>query len=187
MDAATASFLATDATWVPCPSARCTSGASMTDGHIFTCQVCSYRYCTSCDIPMHENESCTEHRKRLTRDKEKVREEHMSVEFVKKVSKPCPGCKRNLDKYEGCDHVTCKLHGEPGECDVLLTWVQAGGAGISSAGYALRLTLVRVESRLSAMLRIRRRAATELEEERARRYWKLLETCLNAPPGYKGQ
>ena len=59
---------------------------------------------------MHEDESCTDHKNGSKRNKEKLEEEKLSTAKVKKISKPCPGCKRNLSKISGCDHMTCKLY-----------------------------------------------------------------------------
>lgn len=106
------SFLAAlraDADWVNCPSSTCKYGASMSDGHIFTCQSCELRYCFSCQVPMHENMSCTEYKdKELKRVDEKVEEEKLSLSAVRKYSKACPKCSVRLQKNRSCDHFTCK-------------------------------------------------------------------------------
>lgn len=108
MELAAKAFLKDDEQWIACPSATCRSGATMEDGHIFTCQECQYRYCFDCDIQMHEEQSCTEYQEGLKREPEKVREEELSLAKVKAVSKPCPNCSTNIDKFTGCDHVTCE-------------------------------------------------------------------------------
>jgi hypothetical protein len=102
--AATAAYLRDDPEWVECPSASCKFGALMVGGHIFTCQVCQYRYCFGCQVPMHEEETCTVYAERV-RAKETA--EALSEKEVEKTSKPCPKCKSRLDKFAGCDHVTC--------------------------------------------------------------------------------
>lgn len=109
MDKAAKSCLEQDPDWVDCPSGTCKSGALMTDGHIFTCSECQYRYCFSCKVPMHEGEACSDYHERLRREPEKRREEELSLKKVEKVSKPCPGCTARIQKHNGCDHMTCKL------------------------------------------------------------------------------
>jgi hypothetical protein len=39
----------------------------------------------------------------------KKEEEEASRLLVEGISKQCPGCKRNVEKVDGCDHMTCKL------------------------------------------------------------------------------
>jgi hypothetical protein len=38
----------------------------------------------------------------------KKAEENASQQLIKKLAKKCPGCKRNIEKNNGCDHMTCK-------------------------------------------------------------------------------
>ncbi|KXT12067.1 hypothetical protein AC579_1866 [Pseudocercospora musae] len=108
MDKAAKSCLEQDPDWVDCPSGTCRSGALMTEGHIFTCSECQFRYCFSCRVPMHEGEACSEYHERLRREPEKRREEDLSLKEVEKVSKPCPGCTARIQKHQGCDHMTCR-------------------------------------------------------------------------------
>jgi hypothetical protein len=35
-------------------------------------------------------------------------EEAASKKVISETAKQCPGCKRNIEKAEGCDHMTCK-------------------------------------------------------------------------------
>ena len=108
MEKAAKAYLKTDADWVDCPSSSCKSGSLMVDGHIFTCQECKYRYCFSCKVLMHEGETCTAYKKRMKRDKKHVKDEELSKKKVEKISKPCPKCGIRINKYTGCDHVTCE-------------------------------------------------------------------------------
>lgn len=69
--------------------------------------MCKARYCLVCEVPFHEEQTCDQYQvdaKRRNKDEKK------SLEAVKKLSRPCPGpgCGVNIDKYSGCDHVTCK-------------------------------------------------------------------------------
>ena len=59
---------------------------------------------------MHEAETCNVYQERRREEEaQRARQEEnkLSLETVSKVSKPCSACKTNLDKYTGCDHVTC--------------------------------------------------------------------------------
>lgn len=135
MDLATKAALTSDPDWVPCPSGTCQSGALMDGqggGHIFTCQECQYRYCTSCQTPMHEDETCTTYQERLRREPEKQREEDESLKAVEKYSKACPKCATRLQKRNGCDHFTC------GACKHEFCWLcfadYKGPTGITRVG-----------------------------------------------------
>jgi hypothetical protein len=77
------------------------------DGNIFSCKMCKARYCLVCEVPSHEEQTCDQYQADAKRRSE---DEQKSLETVKQVSRPCPGpgCGVNIDKYIGCDHVTCK-------------------------------------------------------------------------------
>ena len=115
LDKAAKACRESDEEFYACPSAECSWGCFMStkeDGNIFTCQVCKYRYCIICEVPMHEGETCQEYQHGVEtaeqRKQEQARENAESEQRVKKISKPCPKCKSPLDKYTGCDHVTCQ-------------------------------------------------------------------------------
>jgi hypothetical protein len=40
--------------------------------------------------------------------KTKEAEESASRKLIKELAKKCPGCKWNIEKNDGCDHMTCK-------------------------------------------------------------------------------
>jgi DNA repair exonuclease SbcCD ATPase subunit len=97
--------------------------------------------CTAHDpiIPFHENESCTQHNERIAREitqaeeeerdrnqqeeEARVRREHeaASAAEVAKSSVECPGCGVQIQKTEGCDHVTCKYSATSISSQQLLT------------------------------------------------------------------
>jgi hypothetical protein len=76
------------------------------DGNIFNCRACKARYCLSCEVPFHEEQTCEDYQAAAERRNE---DEKKALDTVKQVSRPCPGCGINLDKFEGCDHVTCEM------------------------------------------------------------------------------
>ena len=62
---------------------------------------------------MHEEDTCESFQTEKAEDPlgkvQRAEQEQLSAEAVKMISKPCPKCTANLDKYTGCDHVTCKF------------------------------------------------------------------------------
>ena len=71
---------------------------------IITCHSCSFRVCARCDRPMHEGETCTEYQ---ARTKDRQDEENKSLKQIRKVSRPCPGCNKNIQKNGGCPSMIC--------------------------------------------------------------------------------
>ncbi|KJY02510.1 hypothetical protein TI39_contig47g00004 [Zymoseptoria brevis] len=104
---ATMAFLRSQPDFVSCPSSACKDGASMADGHIFTCRTCRYRYCFDCNVPFHEDEGCQEFQDRIQEDERKTLEIAESLETVSKTTKACPECKTRIERSIGCDHMTC--------------------------------------------------------------------------------
>jgi hypothetical protein len=81
----------------------------------------------------HEGETCAQFDYR-TDGTQRRAEEKASEKLIKGTAKKCPGCKGNVEKISGCDHMTC---GFP----VGLLWMcadmlQVRNADISSAGLA---------------------------------------------------
>ncbi|KAF2483139.1 hypothetical protein BDY17DRAFT_141897 [Neohortaea acidophila] len=134
------SYLQSEQDIYPCPAAGCKArGVVLPGNHILDCKSCGYRYCIDCKAPMHEEEVCSAYQKRLKDDvkrekrrKRQAEENNASEEVVDKTSKPCPNCSSRLDKYAGCDHVTCK------RCSHEFCWCCSapyqGAAGIWKAG-----------------------------------------------------
>jgi hypothetical protein len=61
----------------------------------------------------HEGETCEEYDYRSSGRKaqEQSAQEAASLEAIRKLTKKCPGtnCVYNIEKNNGCDHMTCKL------------------------------------------------------------------------------
>jgi hypothetical protein len=54
---------------------------------------------------MHEGESCSQRRERVA---PKAPDELKSLKLVAAISKPSPNCTSNIQKVDGCDHMTCE-------------------------------------------------------------------------------
>ena len=90
---------------------------------------------------MHDGKTCAEYRRELElelneeRKRFQVQQNAASEQVVNTTSKACPKCSSRLDKYTGCDHVTCK------SClslrsHTLANTTQVVSAGMSSVGCA---------------------------------------------------
>ncbi|KAF2709648.1 hypothetical protein K504DRAFT_378558 [Pleomassaria siparia CBS 279.74] len=102
-----------------CRAEGCQSGQVHESGHagnIFRCVGCGFRVCVIHDKTWHEGETCDEYDYRISGEKEKdeqkklqVEQEQASCEAIGKLSKKCPGikCAWNIQKNDGCDHMTC--------------------------------------------------------------------------------
>ncbi|KUJ20806.1 uncharacterized protein LY89DRAFT_579286 [Mollisia scopiformis] len=96
-----------------CISSSCSSGQIHeidTDGYIFYCGACYTKTCVIHNVPWHEGETCTEYDYRQD-PKVKAAEERASKIEIKGSSKPCPGpgCKVNITRNGGCEHMKCEL------------------------------------------------------------------------------
>ncbi|EME40884.1 hypothetical protein DOTSEDRAFT_27485 [Dothistroma septosporum NZE10] len=112
LDKAAKSCRESDEKFRECSKADYSWGCFMTtktDGNIFRCQLCEYCYCVVCEAPMHENQTCEVYQaQKAEREQEIQEQEHLSMEQVKNISKPCPKCKSAIMKDGGYDQMTCK-------------------------------------------------------------------------------
>ncbi|CAN9129588.1 unnamed protein product [Alternaria alternata] len=128
-------LLSADKNFLYCHAEGCSSGQIHDTGMespIFRCVACGHRMCTAHDpiIPFHENETCTQYDERIAgetaqaKEEEEEEERHKSQQVeearvrreqeaasaaeVAKSSVECPGCGVQIQKTEGCDHMTCR-------------------------------------------------------------------------------
>ncbi|KAI1268825.1 hypothetical protein F5Y18DRAFT_372656 [Xylariaceae sp. FL1019] len=88
-----------------CLNAGCVAGQIYPPGcSKARCDACSHSSCVHHDIPWHNGETCEQYDKRT---KKQRRSDKLSEKHVQKTTKPCPGCKKNVHKFSGCDHITC--------------------------------------------------------------------------------
>lgn len=89
---------------------RCGSGQVHDAGYDspkFECVSCRKRYCVVHNRRWHEGETCAEYDYR-TDGTQRRAEEKASERLIKATAKKCPGCKGNVEKMSGCDHMTCE-------------------------------------------------------------------------------
>ncbi|ORY02460.1 hypothetical protein BCR34DRAFT_591901 [Clohesyomyces aquaticus] len=72
----------------------------------FKCVSCKVEYCVVHNRRWHKGETCAQFDYR-TDDRIKKAEEEASKKKIKETAKKCPGCKYNIEKTFGCDHMTC--------------------------------------------------------------------------------
>lgn len=73
---------------------------------LFVCHRCRGRQCTRHAVKWHEGLTCEEYEEGNSL---KLWQERASKAMIDEISKPCPSCHRNISKYVGCNHITCKL------------------------------------------------------------------------------
>ncbi|KAI1100242.1 hypothetical protein F4804DRAFT_336465 [Jackrogersella minutella] len=98
-------FLSNIPDFVWCLNTRCNSGQIHPEGcERARCHVCKHSLCVRHKVPWHKGETCGEYERRTRKQR---KNDMASEKHVKEITKPCPGCNRNVHKYTGCDHVTC--------------------------------------------------------------------------------
>jgi hypothetical protein len=89
-----------------CLNPRCDSGQIYpSECTKAKCHACRHYSCLRHDVPWHGGETCEEYDKRTRKQR---KNDKLSEKHVKEITKPCPGCKKNVNKYSGCDHITCE-------------------------------------------------------------------------------
>jgi E3 ubiquitin-protein ligase RNF14 len=77
------------------------------------CNDCGFAVCIKHERAWHEGETCEEYDYRISgrQQRDQAAEEAASEAEINRSSKKCPGrnCAYNIQKNEGCDHMTCKL------------------------------------------------------------------------------
>jgi len=97
------------------------------EGNIFTCVACGHKVCIIHENTWHEGETCEEFEYRSSGRKERDQraQEEASLQAIGKLTKKCPGpgCTWNIEKNDGCDHMTCKFRVALDVNDRLLTFI----------------------------------------------------------------
>ncbi|PVG00725.1 hypothetical protein CPB86DRAFT_700498 [Serendipita vermifera] len=110
--------LGVDEDFVLCTNAACDAGQIHSQGAdepIVTCYVCQHRTCFIHQVEWHEGYTCEE-----WDQQQKIRSGIATTpEYLSKFTKLCPNCKKPIEKYEGCDALTCK---PPAGCGHTFCW-----------------------------------------------------------------
>jgi hypothetical protein len=80
------------------------------------CPKCKILYCAGCSDYWHSGLSCYEAKYEQRQDPEDPDEE-LNVIWKSKYSKPCPSCRVDIEKSEGCNHMTCT------QCEYTFCWI----------------------------------------------------------------
>jgi hypothetical protein len=91
-----------------CLSPICNSGQLHDGGEdypIVTCHSCQAKSCYTHRIPFHFDQTCDGFDENIRQSTERENFER-SIVLVKQLSKTCPGCKFDIEKTTGCDHVS---------------------------------------------------------------------------------
>ncbi|KAF8603502.1 hypothetical protein BDV93DRAFT_556522 [Ceratobasidium sp. AG-I] len=134
-------MLQTDPNFVWCKNAACQQGQlheSGDDAPIVICQACQARSCFTHDVPWHTDQTCDEYDaeqaghtqeaqdKLAKEEQEKLARAALdnlaTNDYIREHTKACPSptCGRNIEKNEGCDHMTCQ---PPGGCGHEFCWI----------------------------------------------------------------
>jgi hypothetical protein len=90
-----------------CLNPRCNSGQiHRTNCSKVKCHACKAASCAHHDLPWHSGETCEQYDKRTRRQR---KGDKASEKKIKEITKACPQCQRDVHKYSGCDHITCKF------------------------------------------------------------------------------
>ncbi|KAL3518780.1 hypothetical protein ACH5RR_021369 [Cinchona calisaya] len=120
--------------WCPAPGCEyavdCVVGSSNNTGRNFdvTCN-CSYEFCWNCLEEAHSPVNCEITAKWI----EKNSSESENTTWILTYTKPCPKCKKPIEKNQGCMHMTCKP-----PCRFQFCWLCLGPwseHGKNSGGY----------------------------------------------------
>lgn len=88
-----------------CPGPGCDSAVEYAAGsgnYDVTCS-CSYRFCWNCAEEAHRPVNCDTVAKWILKNSA----ESENMNWILANSKPCPKCKRPIEKNQGCMHMTC--------------------------------------------------------------------------------
>jgi|GEM_PF-3278049 hypothetical protein len=90
-----------------CPTANCLYVFIPQPGQQrFNCPNCRGGYCATCLLNHENNVSCAEvenMRRRVAVDTDEER----TRQAIAATTKPCPRCRANIEKNDGCNHMTC--------------------------------------------------------------------------------
>lgn len=102
-----------------CKNPLCKSGQEHKAGRkqpIVVCSTCHHKSCYVHDRPWHEGMTCEQFDVKLRMYAE---QDSASRTYITHNTKPCPKCKRQIERNGGCDHMVCR---PPGGCGHEFCW-----------------------------------------------------------------
>eukprot|EP01098_Paradermamoeba_levis_P004628 TRINITY_DN1975_c0_g1_i1.p1 TRINITY_DN1975_c0_g1~~TRINITY_DN1975_c0_g1_i1.p1 ORF type:complete len:295 (-),score=99.59 TRINITY_DN1975_c0_g1_i1:18-902(-) len=85
---------------------------------VVTCSGCQYLFCFACEREDHRPVSCPQ--MGLWEEKTRDPASKESMNWIVANTKPCPKCKKQIFKDEGCNHMTCR---PPSGCGHEFCWL----------------------------------------------------------------
>ncbi|KAF8603499.1 hypothetical protein BDV93DRAFT_473140 [Ceratobasidium sp. AG-I] len=118
-------MLQAEPNFVWCKSATCEWGQLHESGAaapIVICQVCDTRSCFTHDVPWHAEKTCAQYDAEQAGRARQAQDNLASEAYIQQHAKACPNaaCGRNIEKNDGCDHMTCR---RPAGCGHEFCWV----------------------------------------------------------------
>ncbi|KAG1331301.1 RBR-type E3 ubiquitin transferase [Cocos nucifera] len=89
--------------WCPAPGCDFAVEFVMGSGNYDVCCNCSYNFCWNCTEEAHRPVDCGTVAKWILKNSA----ESENMNWILANSKPCPKCKRPIEKNQGCMHITC--------------------------------------------------------------------------------
>ncbi|RWR71966.1 putative E3 ubiquitin-protein ligase ARI8 isoform X1 [Cinnamomum micranthum f. kanehirae] len=89
--------------WCPAPGCEFAVDFVMGSGNYDVCCNCSYNFCWNCTEEAHRPVDCITVAKWILKNSA----ESENMNWILANSKPCPKCKRPIEKNQGCMHITC--------------------------------------------------------------------------------
>lgn len=86
---------------------------------------CNFTYCSECKVEWHADATCAQYQ---TWKRENAASDDLFAAWRERNTKPCPTCRRAIQKDGGCNHMTCR---KPAGCGGQFCWL-CGGAYTSS-------------------------------------------------------
>ncbi|KAF8603501.1 hypothetical protein BDV93DRAFT_508432 [Ceratobasidium sp. AG-I] len=99
--------------FVWCKSTACQQGQLHESGArapIVICQACRARSCFTHQVPWHTGQTCAQYDAQRASRARETQDNLASEAYIRQHAKACPNaaCGRNIEKNDGCDHMTCR-------------------------------------------------------------------------------
>jgi hypothetical protein len=97
-----------------CIGPGCESGQiheAGTNSPIMRCVLCGFKTCVQHETKWHDGETCKEYDDRVNKREEEKKANSATMQLIFDTTKRCPGtgCIFNIEKNQGCSHMTCTL------------------------------------------------------------------------------